>query len=78
VKPWTYAAIAVRAPRYYTVSARDSSNSSTKLTRTLKMTATLRLLSDTILIIGVATVGDLRLDMLDSLIRTNDSTYNVL
>jgi hypothetical protein len=42
------------------------------------MTATLRLLSDTILIIGVATVGDLRLDMLDSLIRTNDSTYNVL
>jgi hypothetical protein len=42
------------------------------------MTATLRLLSDTILIIGVVSDGDLRLGMLDGLIRTNASTCNVL
>lgn len=42
------------------------------------MTATLRLLSDTILINVVASDGDLRLGMLDGLIRTNASTCNVL
>lgn len=77
VKAWTYAAIAVKAPRYYTASARNSSKRSAELTSTLKMTATLRLLSDTMLLSELR-VLDLRLDMLDGLIRTNAPTCNVL
>jgi hypothetical protein len=53
----TYAAIAVQAPRYYTISVKNSLRSSTLLTRTLKRTDIWRLLSDTILDIELASVG---------------------
>jgi hypothetical protein len=62
IKHSTYAAIAVKAPRNYTASVKTGFEPSAQLTRTLKRTDTWRLLSDTILIIELASVG---LDMLE-------------
>lgn len=58
VQPPTYAAIAVKAPRYCQTSVNWFSKSSILLTRTLKMTAAWRLLGDTMLSDGLASAAN--------------------